>query len=364
LFYEKELDTLRLSNRFRKRVIFGDNLIDLASNDYLGFAEDKELLELAYIEVQKQKYHSAKASMLVNGYSIIHKNFEKKISNYSGFENGIVVGSGFLANIALFESLIRKSDNLFIDKEYHASGFLATRLINNNTKIFAHNSYVELEKLLKLSTAKRKIIAIEGIYSMSGDLANRKIFELADKYNAILIVDEAHSCGIIGDNLMGIFDFYNIKPKSNHIKMGTLSKAYGSYGAYILASNHIITYLENRAKPIIYSTAPSLFDISFANMALNKIINQKQLIKDKIRNHITLMNNMNSSSQKSLIYPIIYKSNISVIKMQKLILKNNILVGAIRQPTVLKPILRIILRVSVKKEFIIKLSKIISKANK
>ncbi len=97
---------------------------------------------------------------------------------------------------------------------------------------------------------------------MQGDIAPKQIFDFAQEEDALLIVDEAHSCGVIGDNLLGVFDYYNIKPRANHIKMGTLGKAYGSYGAYILASKNIIEFLLNRAKAVIYTTAPSLFDMA------------------------------------------------------------------------------------------------------
>ena len=124
---------------------------------------------------------------------------------------------------------------------------------------------------------------------MGGDLAPLEIFKIADEKKAILIVDEAHSFGVIGDNLLGIFDYYKIKPNKYHVKMGTLWKAYGSYGAYILASKQIIDFLTNRAKPIIYSTAPSLFDTALANESLNFIIENKIILKEKIRKNLTII---------------------------------------------------------------------------
>ena len=260
--YEKELETIKKSHRFRNRVVYDKNLLDLASNDYLGLAQNKKLFEKAYKRVLKNHYFSPKASMLVNGYSEIHEKFENLLCKTNGFEKGVIVGSGFLANISMIEALVRKGDTLFIDEDYHASGILASKLLEKKQVItFSHNNEKDLEeKILACSSKGRKIIAIEGVYSMSGNLAKKEIFEIARNFNTLLIVDEAHSSGVIGDNLLGIFDYYNIKIEKNHIKMGTLGKAYGSYGAYILASKDIIEFLQNRAKPIIYSTAPSLFD--------------------------------------------------------------------------------------------------------
>ncbi len=275
--YSRELEALKRANRFRERKIFGDDLVDFASNDYLGLSENRKSFKKALKVVLEYKTLSPKASMLVNGYHEIHQRFENFIAKLNGFESGLVVGSGFLANISLIEALVRKRDVLFIDEEYHASGILATRLLNSSQVVlFDHNSSDDLEAKLKSVRADRKIVAIEGVYSMSGDIPKREFFSLADRYNALLIVDEAHSSGVIGKNLLGIFDYYNITPRDNHIKMGTLGKAYGSYGAYILASDKIISFLENRAKPIIYSTAPSIFDTALALVNLEKVANSSK----------------------------------------------------------------------------------------
>ncbi|HHB94636.1 MAG TPA: pyridoxal phosphate-dependent aminotransferase family protein, partial [Campylobacterales bacterium] len=197
--YQTELNALKKANRFRQRQIFDEELIDFASNDYLGLANNKKQFKKAVKMVSQYDIHAPKASMLVNGYHEIHEGFERTLSFLNGFEKGLVVGSGFLANMALIESLVRKKDKLFIDEEYHASGMMATGLLGDRVVKFRHNSANDLEEKLKLHTVGRKIIAVEGVYSMSGELCSRDIFELADKYNAILIVDEAHSSGVIGD---------------------------------------------------------------------------------------------------------------------------------------------------------------------
>ena len=225
--YSKELNSIKKSNRFRTREIFDENLIDLASNDYLGLASNKEIFQKAYQRVLKNQYNTPKASMLVNGYSIIHKEFENELKSANGFEDAIIVGSGFLANLSMIEALVRKGDTLFIDEEYHASGMLATRLLGKNqVVIFEHNNPKDLSKKLETTLTKgRKIIAIEGVYSMGGDLASKEIFELANGNKTLLIVDEAHSSGVLGDKLLGIFDYYKIKPKKNQYKNGNFRKS-------------------------------------------------------------------------------------------------------------------------------------------
>jgi len=256
--YENELKALKKSGRYRTREVLDNSLLDFASNDYLGLSHNKELHRLTCKELDKLPLHSPKASLLVNGYHQVHRDFEEALCEANGFEDAVIVGSGFNANIALIESLVRKGDTLFMDERYHASGVLASNLNGMSVVYFKHNDMAELKELLKQSQAKRKIVAVEGIYSMDGDLVPKEVFEICKRDDTLLIVDEAHSSGVIGSNLMGIFDYYNIEVKSNHIKMGTLGKAYGSFGAYILASAHIIAYLINRAKPIIYATPLSL----------------------------------------------------------------------------------------------------------
>ena len=347
--YLKELASIKKSNRFRTRDIFDDSLIDLASNDYLGLSVNKTLLQNAYEKILKLNSHSPKASMLVNGYSKVHKEFEEKLCEINKFEAGITLGSGFLANISLIEALVRKNDTLFIDEEYHASGILATKLLKpEQVIIFKHNDYLDLEKKIKINQRTgRIIIAIEGVYSMGGDLAPIEIFNIADNYKALLIVDEAHSSGVIGENLSGIYDYYKITPNQFHIKMGTLGKAYGSYGAYILASKQIIDFLTNRAKPIIYSTAPSLFDTALALESLKSIINNKEELKDKIEKNLKIIKNILNIDSNSLIIPITIGDNKKVKQIQEILKNKGYLVGAIRQPTVKSAIIRLIAKIDI-----------------
>ena len=347
-YYDKELFVIEKSNRFRERKIYNDSLKDLASNDYLGLATKKKQFKKAYKRVLQEQYNSPKASMLVNGYSNIHQKFEKKLCKVNKFEDGIIVGSGFLANISMIESMVRKKDILFIDEDYHASGILATKLTQGEVVTFKHNDFNDLElKIQEISQKERIIIAIEGIYSMGGDIAPKEFYTIANKYKAILIVDEAHSSGVIGKNLLGWYDYFDLEPQSNHIKMGTLGKAYGSYGAYILASKNVITFLVNRAKPIIYSTAPSLFDTALGYENLKYLIKHKQSIVKKVKKHQAIIKKYLFNEMEALIVPIVVNDNKKVISIQKELIKDGYIVGAIRQPTVPKAIIRLIVKLDI-----------------
>jgi len=345
--YQNELNALKKAHRFRERQLFDEKLLDFASNDYLGLAHDKKQLKKAIKLLESYDAHAPKASMLVNGYHPIHQGFERTLASLNGFESGLVVGSGFLANMALIESLVRKRDHLFIDEEYHASGIMATGLLGNRVSTFKHNDPNDLHQQLKASQAERNIVAIEGVYSMSGEVATKAIFEVANRHNALLIVDEAHSSGVIGESLLGVFEHHNITPQSNHIKMGTLGKAYGSYGAYILATDEIISFLENRGKPIIYSTAPSLFDTALALVNIEKIANNPKKFTTKIKKRQAVVASMTGITLESLILPIPVPDNAMTQRLRDALMVKGYLVGAIRQPTVPKPILRIIPRLGV-----------------
>ncbi len=351
--YENEIRALKRADLYRERKIFSQELIDLASNDYLGFSEDKDLLKLAYKRVLKYSFHSPKASQLVNGYHPIHKEFEEYLCWLNGFKSALVVGSGFLANISLIEALPRKGDLLILDELYHASGILASKLSSTKVIFFRHNDHLELKSILEKMEYKRAIICVEGIYSMDGDILKREIFDTVDSFqNTLLIVDEAHSSGVIGENFLGVFDHYKIKPKANYIKMGTLGKAYGSYGAYILAEDNIIEFLQNRAKAVIYTTAPSLFDIALAYEALKKIQDSLSYLKDRRARVLKLIKDIFEVELDGLILKIEFNSSKELLLFKERAESRGILIGAIRAPTVKRPIARVIPRLSIEPELL------------
>ncbi len=345
MFYSQELKALKRAGRYRTRTVVSHNLKDFASNDYLGLAHTKELHELACRQLERLEVHSSKASLLVNGYHQVHKDFEDALCEANGFSAGIVMGSGFNANIALIESLVRKGDTLFMDELYHASGVLASQLRHINVVFFKHNDMQDLRLLLENSNAKRKIVAVEGIYSMDGDLVKKEVFEICDTHNALLIVDEAHSSGVIGKELMGVFDYYDICIKENYIKMGTLGKAYGSFGAFILASEHIVEYLLNRAKPIIYATSLSLYDTLLAHESLKYIQENSETLKQAIQIRQKIIEEELGIKVAGLIVPLVINDNKKVLEIKNQLEHFGVSVGAIRQPTVPQAIIRLIARV-------------------
>jgi len=364
-YYDSELKALKKSNRLRSREVVNEEIKDFASNDYLGLAHNKELHKSTCEVLASNSTHSAKSSLLVNGYHQIHKDFEDALCEANGFADAVVMGSGFNANLALIEALCRKGDMVFMDELYHASGVMATNFESASVVFFKHNDMYDLKELLaKHSDAKRKIIAVEGIYSMDGDLCDAEVFAIADKEDALLIVDEAHSSGVVGNSLMGVFDYYNIEVKPNHIKMGTLGKAYGSFGAFILASKHIIEYLINRAKPIVYATALSLYDTLLAHKTLEYILEHKESIKIEIKLRQMIIERELGIQVQGLIVPILIGDNKKVIEIRDALKAEGFAIGGIRQPTVPKAIIRLIARLGQSEVELIDLCKKLAKITK
>ncbi|WP_456488670.1 aminotransferase class I/II-fold pyridoxal phosphate-dependent enzyme [Caminibacter pacificus] len=337
--YKKELDILRKKGRFRERKIYDENIIDLASNDYLGLAQNENVRKNAFSHALNFKSHGAKASMLVNGYHPAHKLLEDYLKELNNFEDALVLGSGFLANMALFE-LGRKGDLFLVDEEYHASGIVGAKLTKAEVRFFKHNDFEDLKKKSEdFKKFKRVFVVTEGIFSMMGDKVKKEICEFAQEIG-FLIIDEAHSVGICGENLLGVTQEYDLNPQKT-IKMGTLGKTLGSYGAYILADEEIISYLLNRAKSVIYTTALSPIDSLLAYYALKEI-------QENLSHYKTLVNQRKLTyNLESLIKIIPAKSNEFLQKRQKELLNRNVLVGAIRPPTVKSPIFRVILRTNI-----------------
>ncbi len=348
-FYKAELEALGRSGRFREPYISDPKRIDMASNDYLGLAHRKSLLKRACKKLGRYDRHAPKSSLFVGGYHPIHREFERALCEANRFEAGVVAGSGFLANLGLIEALVRRGDTLFIDESYHASGMVATKLVQGSVKLFSHNDPEDLiAKLAETESGGRKIVAVEGIYSMEGDMLKREFFDIAEWFDALMIVDEAHSSGTVGPNLLGVFDHYAIEPGARHIKMGTLGKAYGSYGAYILGSKEVISFLHNRAKPLIYATAPSLFDTALAYEGFRRIVKKRESLKKRIEKLKSVAEEYTGSRPDGMIVPVPMPDIATAMRLKEGLAEEGFEVGAIRPPTVRSPILRIILRTSVK----------------
>lgn len=220
--------------------------IDFYSNDYLGLANKSETNSVL-------KYGST-GSRLISGNSIEAIDCETFLANHFIVEAALVFNSGYDANIGLFSSVPQRGDTVLYDEMIHASIRDGIRLSFANSFVFKHNEMLHLEENLKKATGSI-YIAIESLYSMNGDLAKiNEILLLAKKYNANLIVDEAHACGVYGNEGRGLCEEFS-DHKSLFARVITFGKAYGAHGACVLGSEELKTYLINFARSFIYTTA-------------------------------------------------------------------------------------------------------------
>lgn len=340
--FQKSLDALEKKGRLRSKRFLPKNAIDFASNDYLGFKKDAKSFERAANAVKKEGAFAPSASQLVYGYQNSHKKLENTLKKLYCFEDALIVGSGFLANTALVSALAGHNDLILMDEEYHASGIAALELSKARYELFAHSDANDLESKLESAKAGRVFVFVESVYSMIGDILPLEIIELADKYGAYLVIDEAHGHGVIGEHLGGIYDHYGIAPKPKHIKMGTLSKAIGSYGAYILAKKEIVSFLVNRAKSVIYSTALSPIDAELANERIKKIAKNSASLRKRLDERLLVCNDILG---KKFLTPIIMIETNNAAKIHAKLSKEGIVVGFIRPPTVKTQSIRLIARV-------------------
>lgn len=225
-----------------------EGMIDFISNDYLGFAN-----EFLVDDVHDEK--GATGSRLISGNNLRLEELEKEITVYFGFQSGLFFNSGYDANLGIFSSIPQRGDVVLYDEYVHASIRDGIRLSFAESYSFRHNDLVHLEDRLKTVSGDNVFIAIEGLYSMNGDVSPLKeIDRLAAKYNAVVIIDEAHSAGVYGNNGVGVLADPDEYP-SVGIKLVTFGKAFGSHGAIVLTDHVTKEYLINFARSFIYTTA-------------------------------------------------------------------------------------------------------------
>ncbi len=233
----------------------GREVIQFAGNNYLGLA-DHPLLAAAVGEAAEKWGASASASPLISGHMEPHETLSRKLARFKDKEAALLFGSGFLANAGLIPALAGEGDVVFSDSLNHASIAAGCRLSRAPVQVFAHNDMNDLEdRLKKAASARRRLIAVDGVFSMDGDLAPLgDLADLAERYGAILLVDEAHATGVLGPRGGGAAARLGVQERVS-VSMGTLGKALASYGAFACSDREVIDYLVNVARTFIYSTA-------------------------------------------------------------------------------------------------------------
>jgi len=349
-FLKNELDKLESQDLKRSlrqikgsqgsTVIINDTeVLNFCSNNYLGLADDLRLADAANDCIRKQGI-GAGASRLVCGNMSVHEELEKRIADFKGTKRCLVFATGYMANVGIISSLFNRDDMIFTDKLNHASIVDGIILSRANFKRYAHNDMESLEELLRANTGyKKKCIITDAIFSMDGDIAPLdKIVQLAQKYECLVMVDEAHSIGVMGKNGRGLVEHFGLEENID-IQMGTLSKAVGCFGAYVCGSKELIEFLINKARSFIYTTALPPAVAAAAMKSIDIISEEPQL-----RNHLWDSTNylraglklmgLDTMKSRTPICPVLIKDPKVTVEMSKRLLERNILVSAIRPPTV------------------------------
>src|SRR5471032_3022993 len=234
----------------------GREVINLASNNYLGLCEHPKLVEAAIAATKKYGVGSG-AVRKIAGTMRIHMELEEKIAAFKSVEACVVFQSGFAANAGTVSSILGKDDFILSDELNHASIIDGARLSRAKIKVFRHKDVAHCEELLKeiQNEPGRKLVITDGVFSMDGDIGPvAALCDLCDKYGAIMMVDDAHSSGVLGRNGRGTIDHFNVHGRVD-VQVGTLSKAIGCLGGYVCGSHDLIDYLYHRARPFLFSTS-------------------------------------------------------------------------------------------------------------
>jgi glycine C-acetyltransferase len=234
----------------------GKRVINLASNNYLGLCNHPRLEEAAIDAIRKYGVGSG-AVRTIAGTMRIHMELEEKIAAFKGVEACVVFQSGFTANAGTVSSILGKEDFILSDELNHASIIDGARLSRAKIKVFRHKDVAHAEELLNeiQSEPGHKLIITDGVFSMDGDIGPvAELAALAEKYGAIMMVDDAHASGVLGRNGRGSVDHFHCTDKVD-IQVGTLSKAIGALGGYVCGSRDLIDYLYHRARPFLFSTS-------------------------------------------------------------------------------------------------------------
>jgi glycine C-acetyltransferase len=262
-----QLDDLRQRGTFFKLRVLDDQqapvctydgkrVINLASNNYLGLCNHPKLEEAAIAATKKYGVGSG-AVRTIAGTMRIHMELEEKIAAFKGVEACVVFQSGFAANAGTVGSILGKDDFILSDELNHASIIDGARLSRAKIKVFRHKDVAHAEELLQEIQHEpgHKLLITDGVFSMDGDIGPvDKLAAVAEKYGAIMMIDDAHASGVLGRNGRGSADHFHVTPKVD-IQVGTLSKAIGALGGYVCGSRDLIDYLYHRARPFLFSTS-------------------------------------------------------------------------------------------------------------
>ena len=309
----------------------------MASNNYLGLTFDTRVIEGALKGTQQYGTGSG-GSRLVSGTFPLFTELERSLAKFKNTEKALVFNTGYMANVGTISAIADKNTIIFSDALNHASIIDGCRLSRGSVKAYSHCDVDELKYLLKqVDRNSRKLIVTDGVFSMDGDIAPLdKLYELSRDYNTLLMVDDAHATGTIG-NGHGTAAYFGLE-KEVDIQLGTLSKSLGSVGGYVAANSTIIDYLVNTSRSFIFSTALSPADIGAALAALH-ILETDASVLGHLQENVNYMADQLTSlginaTNETPIFPILIGRNDDTLAVSDYLYESGIIGTAIRPPTV------------------------------
>ncbi|MGC8609190.1 MAG: glycine C-acetyltransferase [Thermoplasmata archaeon] len=328
--------------------IDGKKVLNMCSNNYLGFADNPETKQAA-IDAIKEYGVGAGAVRSIAGTDSIHIELEKKIASFKHMEAALVYQGGLLANLGTIPVLVGKDDVIFSEELNHASIIDGTRLSPAKRIVYKHLSAQDLEKQAKenRSMGKKALVITDGVFSMDGDIAPLpELTEVAKKYDMLTYVDDAHGEGVLGDHGRGIVNYFHLEDKVD-IEMGTFSKALGSMGGFVAGSADLIDLLKQRARPFLFSSALNPGDAAAVLKAIEIMERDDSLIKKLWSNSDYLKKSLrsigyNTGTSKTPITPVIIGDEKKTVELSKrLYEEKSVFASPIVYPTVAKGTARI-----------------------
>jgi len=260
-------------------IVDGKRVLNMCSNNYLGFANHPRLREAAKRAIDRFGVGPA-AVRSIAGTMSLHLELERKLAEFKRTEAALSLQSGFNANVAAIPALMREGDIIFTDELNHASIIDGCRLTKAKRVIYPHCDVAALEQALEEhKDIEKKMIITDGVFSMDGDLAPLpEIVELAERYGAMVLVDDAHGEGVLGDHGRGIVDHFGLHGRVD-LEVGTLSKAFGVVGGYLAGKAKLIEYLRQRARPFLFSSATTPADVAACIAAIEVLEESDELVQ-------------------------------------------------------------------------------------
>ena len=333
-------DLVRLDSVQGPRVtVDGKPVVLLCSNNYLGLAEHPALKQAACDAMERYGFGSG-ASRLVSGNTELHEELERRIAAFKGADSAILFNSGYAANTGVIPAIAGEGDLVLSDRLNHASIIDGCRLSRAKTEVFRHRDMDHLETLLRSNTtAPRKLIVTDGVFSMDGDIAPLPdLVRLAERYHAILMVDDAHATGVLGKQGRGTAEHFGLEDRV-HIQMGTMGKALGSFGAYVAGARDIVRYLLNTCRSYLFSTSlpPAVCAASIASL---DVLEAEPWRREKLwenRNrlaHGLASLGVSTAPSATPILPLLVGSSDQALQASQEAFEQGIFATAIRPPTV------------------------------